>query len=146
MANNEVNQVSLQLSAGAKYTTKIQARNHELIADEPESLDGLDQGPTPYELLLASLGSCTAITIRMYVDRKGWDVKGIDVQLKHEKIPELSDEGVPMPGKFIDVFERDIQITGDLEEKQYARILTIADKCPVHKTLHSAVEIKTRLV
>ena len=121
-----------------KYTTKITTRTHQLIADEPTVLGGVDQGFAPYELLLASLGSCTAITMRMYADRKGWDLQHIDVQLGLEQ--ENTKEGKHT------FFNRAIKLTGNLDEKQKERLLAIAKQCPVAKVLNGKIEIKSTLV
>ena len=96
---------------------------------------------------MSSLGACTVMTIRMYVDRKGWDLEDVVVHLNHYKKDELDENGeVAMPLKKIDVFERRLEIHGNLDEKQRERILQIANKCPVHKTLHGAVEVETSIV
>jgi uncharacterized OsmC-like protein/alpha-beta hydrolase superfamily lysophospholipase len=110
---------------------------HRLTADEPAANGGDDSGPTPYEFLLAGLGACTAMTVRMYADRKGLPLERVAVTLGHEKI----DAG---NGR-IDRIEREIEITGDLDEATRQRLLEIANKCPVHRTLHSEVLVESRL-
>jgi len=122
--------------AGGKYTQDVNTPRHHFYADEPASYGSADLGPAPYELLCASLGACTSITLRMYVERKKWDVENIAVRVTHEKL-HLSD----LPPK--DVFKREITITGDVDEKQRARMLQIANKCPVHRTLEASSEIET---
>lgn len=121
-----------------KYTTKITTRTHQLIADEPVDAGGVDKGLAPYELLLASLGSCTAITVRMYADRKEWDLQHIDVQLGLEQENTKT-------GKHT-VFLRKLKLTGNLDEKQRERLLAIAKQCPVAKVLNGQIEIKSQLV
>ena len=106
---------------------------HRLAADEPEGRGGDDSGPSPYDFLLAGLGACTSMTLRMYAERKGLPVERIAVTLEHEKVDTL------------DRIRRDIEITGNLDEAARARLLEIADKCPVHRTLHSEVLVESRL-
>lgn len=101
---------------------------------------------SPYELLLSSLGSCTAITLRMYADRKEWDVREILVHLEHFKQHALDSECCDeKPTAKIDVFVREIVLKGDLTDKQRDRLMVIANKCPVHKTLENKIEIQTKL-
>ena len=124
-----------------KYTTEIQTARHSLIADEPAKVGGNDFGPTPYDLLLASLGACTSMTLRMYADRKVWDLEAVTVHLRHQR-----EHGDDLEGKrAIDVIEREIELEGELDETQRARLLEIADRCPVHKTLHNELEVRTTL-
>jgi len=128
------------------YTTEISTNSHSLFADEPTSIGGNNLGPTPYDLLLASLGSCTSITLRMYINRKGWDVKEINVHLNHDKIHAEDCEECESETGRIDQITRKLQFVGDLDDTQQARLLEIADKCPVHKTLHSEINVKTSLL
>jgi putative redox protein len=127
------------------YYTEIMANEHSLVADEPLSVGGTDLGPTPYELLLASLGACTSITLRMYADRKEWPVEKILVRLKHQKIHALDCEECESETGKIDRIDREVEVVGSLDESQRRRILEIADKCPVHKTMHSEVLVKSHL-
>ena len=127
------------------YTTEVMVRQHHLTADEPESVGGNDFGPGPYELVSAGLGACTAMTIQMYARRKKWVVDEVQVHLNHKKDyaadMEASDE---RPTK-IDHFERVVVLRGDLNDKQRQRLLEIADRCPVHRTLHETVQVTTVL-
>jgi len=118
--------------AETQYQTIITNGKHTIIADEPPSLNGSDTGMNPFSLLLASLGSCTAITLRMYADRKNWIVRHIDVDLKLFKV-----EG----GTLI---ERHLKFEGDLTEEQKKRLIQIADLCPVHKILVGNIMIETK--
>lgn len=127
------------------YPTRILANGHSLNADEPVRVGGQDTGPTPYDLLLAALGSCTSITLRMYADRKEWPVDSIVVRLDHSKIHADDCEDCESAKGKIDRIERVIQLEGDLDEEQRQRMLEIADKCPVHRTLHSEISVRSRL-
>lgn len=116
------------------YAQRLGNGRHELRADEPASLGGGDTGPTPYELLLMSLGACTAITLRMYAARKGWALNDVSVELSHERVA-----GAPP----VERIERRITLHGTLDAEQRARLRDIADKCPVHRTLTGSVRIDT---
>lgn len=127
------------------YTTEILAGNHRLRADEPASVGGDDYGPTPYDLLLAALGACTAMTMKMYANRKKWALEQVEVHLSHKKDYSENCESCDPKSK-IDQISRTISINGALDESQIKRLLEIADKCPVHRTLHSEVEVHTELL
>lgn len=126
-----------------KFTTQIQARGHSLVADEPADVGGNDFGMNPYELVSSGLGACTTMTLRMYAERKGWDLQEVRVDLEHEKVApaEVGAEGT----RKVDRWTRVLHLTGNLDEEQRARLLEIADKCPVHRTLESQVHIDTTL-
>jgi putative redox protein len=126
------------------FTTEIRAGNHGLIADEPVKLGGNDFGPTPYDLLVAGLGACTSITLRMYADRKKWDLEEVVVHLQHAKI-HAEDCATCGPGNKLDTIYRGIELKGNLTEEQRQRLLEIAEKCPVHRTLTSDIKIETEL-
>ncbi len=128
------------------YTTQMKVGDHYMIADEPESVGGNNFGPTPYELVSAGLSACTAMTIKMYVARKGWDLKNVEVHTSYDKKHIVDCENCENDTAKIDTFEREIKLEGNLDEKQIARILQIADKCPVHKTLHSETQVLTKLI
>ena len=118
---------------------------HSLTADEPPRLGGLDTGPTPYDLLLSGLGACTTMTMRMYAQRKGWPLDRASVTLHHDKIHAEDCEACETSSGKVDKIQRKIHLEGDLSAEQRARLLEIADKCPVHKTLHSEVRIESAL-
>ena len=128
-----------------KFTQTISSGPHRARADEPANAGGDDSGFTPYDLLLAALGACTSMTLRMYADQKKWPLEHVSVRLHHDKIhAQDCAECETREGK-IDRIEREIEMAGQLDDSQRARLLEIADKCPVHRTLHSEVSIKTRL-
>jgi uncharacterized OsmC-like protein/pimeloyl-ACP methyl ester carboxylesterase len=132
--------------ADDSYTTQIQARQHSLIADEPKNLGGNDLGMSPYELVSAGLGACTAITLKMYAARKKWDLQEVFVHLEHGKEhAEDSAHTEVDQGPKIDLFKREIELVGNLDAEQRERLLEIANKCPVHKTLHNEIQVKTSL-
>ena len=137
-------QVAVQIGRD-KYTTDVVAGKHSFKADEPTSVGGQNFGPSPYDLLLASVGTCTAMTLRMYADRKKWDVNEITVHLNHSKDHVKDCEDCSSATSKIDVIERIIQIDGNIDDAQRQRMLEIADKCPVHKTLHNDVHVSTSL-
>lgn len=126
------------------YAQDIWAAGHYLRADEPESYGGDDVGPGPYELLLAALGACTSMTIRMYAERKGWALTGVSVDLTHEKIHATDCKDCETKEGKVDKIARVISIEGKLDEDQRARLMEIADMCPVHRSLNSEVKIDTR--
>jgi len=122
---------------GSKYTNDVRSSRHHLYADEPVELGGADLGPTPFEYLCAGLGACTTITLRMYAERKKWPAGKISVDVTHAK--EIHGDGLKR-----DVFTRVISIEGDLDEAQKSRMLEIANKCPVHRTLEAGSDVITR--
>ncbi|MEK6323781.1 MAG: OsmC family protein [Acidobacteriota bacterium] len=124
---------------------QIAAGPHTFIADEPREAGGGDAGPDPYSLLLAALGACTAMTLQIYAKRKEWPIEKIEVSLKHSRShAEDCDDCATNQGK-IERIERYISLTGQLNEEQKARLIEIAERCPVHKTLTSQISIKTYL-
>ncbi len=127
------------------YQTEITANGHHLVADEPISVGGADTGPSPYDLLVAALGACTSMTLRMYADRKQLPLDAITVRLKHRKVHATDCAECTTREGSIDVIEREIDLTGPLEESQRTRLLQIADRCPVHRTLHSEILVKSWL-
>jgi putative redox protein len=127
------------------FAQEIAVGPHRLMSDEPRAVGGTDTGPGPYELLLAALGSCTSMTIGLYARRKQWPLEGIRVRLRHSRIHAADCENCETKVGVIDQIERDIELVGPLDSDQRARLLDIADKCPVHRTLASEIAIRTRL-
>jgi len=130
---------------GEGFRTEILGGGHAFVADEPTSMGGTDTGPTPYDLLLAGLGSCTGMTLRMYADRKDWPLEETVVRLSHGKIhAEDCDDCESTDGK-VDRITREIEVRGDLSDEQRERLLEIANKCPVHRTLHNEILVRSSL-
>lgn len=119
---------------GGKYITKVETGRVTLYGDEPVEKGGQDKGATAHQLFLASLGTCTAITVRMYAERKEWDVQKITVSLNLEKV---NTDGIEKT-----IIYKQVSLEGNLDEKQRERLLFIADKCPVHKVLSGPIEIR----
>ncbi len=134
--------VEVSESHVGSYGQRIRAGGHPLTADEPEPI-GADSGPSPYDLLLAALGACTSMTVRMYADRKKWPLDDVHVALRHAKVHATDCEHCETKAGTIDHIERRITLTGSLDDEQRAKLLEIADKCPVHRTLHSEVDVET---
>jgi putative redox protein len=136
--------VTVTEAGSGTYTQQITLGHHGLVADEPRPI-GDDAGPTPYDLLLAALGSCTSMTVRMYADRKGWPLEGVRVTLRHSRIHAEDCATCETTNGWIDHIDRGIELTGELDDSQRERLLQIADRCPVHQTLTSEVDIATSL-
>jgi putative redox protein len=136
--------VTVTEAGSGTYTQQITLGHHGLVADEPRPI-GDDAGPTPYDLLLAALGSCTSMTVRMYADRKGWPLEGVRVTLRHSRIHAEDCATCETTKGWIDHIDRGIELTGELDDSQRERLLQIADRCPVHQTLTSEVDIATSL-
>lgn len=127
------------------YTQQITAGRHQLIADEPQPI-GDDAGPTPYDLLLAGLGACTSMTVRMYANKKGWPLERVEVNLRHTRIHAEDCAECETTKGWISHIDRSITLVGDLDDSQRERLMAIAERCPVHQTLTSEVNISTSLV
>lgn len=127
------------------FRSDIFASGHALVADEPTSVGGTDLGPNPYDYLLAGLGACTSITLRMYADRKGWPMDAVTVKLNHSKIHAQECAECESESGKVDIIEREIKFTGPLDAEQLQRLTEIADKCPVHRTLHSETHVRTTI-
>lgn len=126
------------------YTQKITAGKHQLFADEPLPIGG-DAGPTPYDLLLAGLGACTSMTVRLYANKKGWPLDQVEVSLRHKRIHAEDCAECETKKGWVSHIDRTITLVGDLDDSQRERLLAIAERCPVHQTLTSEVDIVTSL-
>lgn len=133
------------IEAGDGFRQHISAAGHVLNADEPFAVGGTNRGPNPYDLLLSGLGACTSMTIRMYANRKKWPLRHVSVRLRHAKIHAEDCADCDTKEGKIDHIEREIELIGDLDDEMRARLLEIADRCPVHRTLHSEIRITTAL-
>lgn len=129
----------------AGYRTEIIANGHALVADEPVAVGGTNTGPSPYELLSAALGACTTMTLRMYADRKQWPLEDVEARVRHAKVHCVDCGDTENKTSRIDTFSRELVLEGALDDEQKGRLLEIADRCPVHRTLHSEVRITTTL-
>ena len=128
-------------SSDGIYAQLIRARVHEWVAGEPSDVGGTDNGPTPYELLLSALGACTSITLEMYAARKGWSLDKVRVTLEHStEVREGENDGKP-----VDMIDRIVRLEGALNDDQRAKLIEIAEKCPVHRTLTNDIIINTLL-
>jgi putative redox protein len=130
---------------GEGYRTAILASGHSLIADEPVAVGGTELGPTPYDLLAASLGACTAMTLQMYARRKGWPLEEAIVRLRHSKVHAIDEERCENQEAKMDQLDRTLELVGKLTDEQRTRLLEIANKCPVHRTLEAGVVVTTEL-
>ncbi|CAM3473582.1 bifunctional alpha/beta hydrolase/OsmC family protein [Aequorivita lipolytica] len=138
--------VAASLNNDEKFTTRLKLGDHYLIADEPTDFGGNNFGPSPYEFLSAGLAACTVMTIQMYARRKKWDVGNVTCHINYLKDHAIDCEHCEEDSAKIDTFTREINLTANLSEEQKKKILVIADKCPVHKTLHSQTQVITKLV
>jgi uncharacterized OsmC-like protein len=130
----------------AGFAQEIEIGSHELFSDEPTSYGGADTGPSPYDLLLAALGACTSMTIGLYVRKRAWPLEKITVSLKHSKIHAQDCDDCETKEGRIDRIEMEIHLDGTLTDEQRAKLMEIAGKCPVHQTLTSEINIKTRAI
>jgi len=126
----------------AGFHVDLDARRHRLASDEPASLGGTDTGATPYELLLSALGSCTAITLRMYADRKGLPLESVEVRVRQARAHEPDCENCATEIVGVDHIERQITLIGPLSPDMTKRLLEIADRCPVHQTLSRGIPVE----
>jgi uncharacterized OsmC-like protein len=130
----------------AGFAQEVEAPPHRFAADEPGSDGGTDTGPSPYDLLLAALGTCTSMTVGLYARGKSWPLDEVTVTLWHSRIHVADCESCETKPALLDHIDREIELVGRLSEEQRARLLDIANKCPVHRTLTSSIIIRSRLV
>ena len=126
------------------FRTEVQIAGHRMVVDEPTAVGGTDDGPTPYEMLLAGLGACTAMTLRIYADRRNWPLERANVTLQHRKVHAQDCVDCDKKATKMDVVDRVITLEGALTEEQRAKLLEIAERCPVHQTLQSKIQVNTR--
>ena len=138
--------VAASLNATDRFTTQLKLGDHSFIADEPIAFGGNNFGPSPYEFLSAGLAACTVMTIQMYARRKKWDVGNVTCHINYAKDHAVDCEHCEDNSAKIDTFTREIQLEGNLPEEQKKRLMEIADKCPVHKTLHNETQVITKLI
>lgn len=142
------NELSLQQQVAVrstenKFTTELRAGKHRFLADEPESVGGLDAGPAPYDLLLSALGACTSMTIKMYAEHKGLDIGDVEIHLSHERQHKKDASNCEKNGAYLSTLKREILFDDKLEDEIRKKLLEIANKCPVHRTLEGQIEINT---
>ena len=130
----------------AGFAQEIRTGRHRLLADEPVAAGGTDTGPGPYELLLAALGACTSMTIALYARRKRWPLDEVVVRLRHSRVHTQDCADCVTKEVMLDVIESEISLSGQLSQDQRGKLKDIAERCPVHRTLASAIKIRTRLI
>jgi putative redox protein len=144
MSSSEEGRVVVR-GAVSGFVQEIVAGGHRLASDEPVSVGGTDTGPTPYDLLLAALGSCASMTAGVYARRKGWPLQSVTVRLTHSRIHAADCAKCETGEGMLDRIDVSIELEGPLSEEQRARLLEITERCPVHRTLESEIEIVSRL-
>jgi uncharacterized OsmC-like protein len=127
------------------FAQTIEVGSHRLTGDEPVSYGGTDTGPTPYDYLLVALGSCTSMTLGLYARKHGWPLESVKVRLRHSKIHAEDCEACETKVGMLDRIEREISLIGSLTDEQRNKLLALADRCPVHRTLTSEISIVSRL-
>ena len=127
------------------FRTEVRLGRHDIVADEPRSVGGTDLGPTPYDLLSAALATCTSMTLRMYANHKGLNLESATVRVEHDKIHAEDCEDCESGSGKIDEFRRTISLEGDLTDEVRRRMLEIADRCPVHRSLHGEIKVRSKL-
>ena len=131
--------------AGDGFVQEVEAGGHRLRSDEPVAAGGTASGPAPYDLLLAALGSCTSMTVGMYARRKQWPLERVTVRLRHSRVHAKDCVACETEDAMLTLIDRDIQFEGPLNHDQRTRLLAIANRCPVHLTLTSRIDIRTTL-
>ena len=131
-------------SGGRKYSENSTVGPHTLQVDEPVALGGGDSAPTPYELLLGALGACTAITVRMFAERRQWPLEQVHVELSHSKVHATDCANCDSSSARLDRVELAIRFVGDLSDEQRRKLMDVAEHCPLHRTLTAGLEIQGR--
>jgi putative redox protein len=126
-----------------KFLRELSSDNHQWLADEPKQMGGDDLGPDPYEHLLAALGACTSMTMRMYANHKDWPLEDVHVQLEHSRLHSADCQHCEDTNSKVEVIKRTIKLSGPLDEEQSERMMEIANRCPVHRTLEGDLRIET---
>jgi putative redox protein len=138
--------MAITARSGTNFRVEVDDGRHLLVADEPAPL-GDDAGPSPYDLLLAALAACTVMTLKMYARRKGWPLQSVETRLSTRKVHAADfDTCEDDPNARIDLIERELVLRGELDDEQRARLIEIADKCPVHRSLTGEIVVETRVV
>ena len=146
MNAESISVVDVEESLSGRFVQNMRSGSHSLIADEPESVGGNDAGPGPYEYLLMGLGACTSMTLRMYAEHKQLPLKRVSVRLTHKKIHAQDCSDCESKEGKVDEITREISLEGELTDAQRQRLLEIANRCPVHRTLTSEIKVRSRLV
>ena len=134
--------VTVETGSG-RYVQRVHTASHDALADEPKDVGGDDLGLSPYDHLLAALGACTNMTLQMYAERKGWPLESVATRLTHTREHIRDCEDCEAEGRKLDVLTRAITLTGPLSDAQTEKLMEIADKCPVHRTLTGRIEVRT---
>lgn len=142
--SGDVNETVARTAAGG-FRTVLSVAGHPMVADEPESYGGTNAGPSPYDLLAAALASCTSMTLRLYADRKKLDLAAVTARVRHDKVHAKDCADCEAREGKIDVFERRLAFDGSLGSDEKKRLLEIADRCPVHRSLHGEIKVRTSL-
>ena len=141
-----VKNVTVQYLTDYTYSQLLTTGQHAFVCDEPQENGGDDLGPSPYELLLWALGACTSMTLLMYARRKGWDLAEVSVHLTHDRVHATDSQDAESDGAKVERITRDISVRGDLTEEQTQRLLEIAGRCPVHKTLTGSPQVVDSII
>ena len=145
MAEAKLTTIDVEETLSGRYINSLRAGRHAWTADEPAAVGGNDAGPGPYELLLMALGACTSMTVRMYAERKQLPLKRVRVRLAHRKIHAQDCADCATKEGLLDEITREIVLEGELTEEQREKLLEIANKCPVHRTLTSEIKVRSKL-